>query len=370
MLAPLLLALACTSTPPPDGRGGDTPTTPRSTGDTGPTTDTTSQSTPTADTSSTATTGTTGFTAETGGTATTGSTGATADTAPPPFDCATVPEYAGPEVMLTAPRGYNDVVFDLDGAMIGSNETALIRATDEVTASVWVPGIGRGYKMGLLPDGDVVFALSASEGGGVLRINAQGGQTLLGSGLLTHGMEVGPDGEVYAATNYTAGAAAIFKVPVDGSTPVLLVDASFAEPRDIAFSRDYSRLYWGTLNGGTIWAVSLDKNMNVVGYPEQVAQVPEGWHDTLEVNACGNLYVGSVFQSGIYRVKTDGTVQLYLDWSFNDYGHGLRWGVARGGWDEQSIYITHPYVGSLVSKVYVGVPGAHWPGEVIGEVTL
>jgi hypothetical protein len=192
----------------------------------------------------------------------------------------------------------------------------------------------------------------------------------VGWGRPPPGLAGGPDGEVYAATNYTAGAAGIFRVPVDGSSPELLVDASFDEPRDIAFSRDDSRLYFGTLNSGKVWAVSFDAAMNVVGYPEEVAQVPQAWHDTIEVDACGNLYVGSVFESAIYRVFTDGTVQLLVDWSFNDYGHGLEWGAARGGWDPLAIYVTHPYVGSLVSEIHLGVPGAKWPGEVLNGATL
>lgn len=360
---PLVLALLACTDPAPPVRQGPAPSTapapvPVPVPPSDPTIPTVGE--PTGDTG-TASTGTTGPT---------GATGPTADTALPPFDCSTVPDLPGPEVMLTAPRGYNDVVFDLDGLMVGSNETALIEASDATTSTVRVPGIGRGYKLDLLPDGDIVFALSASEGGGILRVDDQGGQTLLGSGLLTHGIAVGPDGQVYAATNYTAGAASIFRVPVDGSTPELLVDASMAEPRDIAFARDFSRLYWGTLNGGGIWAVDVDAAMNVVGVPQQVAQVPQGWHDTVEVDACGNLYVGSVFQSGIFRVKTDGTVQLLLDWSFNDYGHGLEWGAGRGGWDPFSLYISHPYVGSKVSEVPVGVPGARWPGEVIGGAVL
>ena len=198
-----------------------------------------------------------------------------------------------------------------------------------------------------------------------------GGQTLLASGLLTHGMAVGPNGYVWVATNYTAGATALFRIDPDTDDTELMIDLSFAPPRDIAFHPDGDRLYFGTLNGGTVWAVDVDPATSLLaGDPEQVARVPQGWHDTVEVDACGNLYIGSVFESGIYRVFTDGTVELLIDWNFTNYGHGLEWGNADGGWDDHAIYITHPYVGSRVTELHIGVPGPDWPGEVFSAGKL
>ncbi|MFT5457756.1 MAG: hypothetical protein ACI9K2_004259, partial [Myxococcota bacterium] len=41
-----------------------------------------------------------------------------------------------------------------------------------------------------------------------------------------------------------------------------------------------------------------------------------------------------------------------------------------GEWDDQTIYITHPYLGARVDSVELGVPGRSWRGEVIGGTTL
>lgn len=323
----------------------------------------------TADTAATTPTGHTGSPTGTP-TGTTGATGHTG-TVQLTYDCSNIPPVTSAEVLLDAPRGYNDVVFDLDGAMNGSNESSLIRATDGTTAAVWLPGIGQIYELDRLPGGDIVMARAAGTGGGVLRVTAKGGQTLLASGLLTHGLAVAPDGFIWVATNYTAGVEGLFRIDPDTVETELVLDASMAPPRDIAFHPDGDRLYWGTLDGGEIWAVDVDLTTGLpTGTPEQVARVPEGWHDTIEVDACGNLYVGSVFESAIYRVFTDGAVELLIDWDFNSYGHGLSWGDAAGGWDEQAIYIAHSYVGSRVTELHLGVPGAKWEGEALNAGRL
>jgi hypothetical protein len=98
--------------------------------------------------------------------------------------------------------------------------------------------------------------------------------------------------------------------------------------------------------------------------------MPTSWHDTVEVDACGNLYIGTFFGHQIYRVNTDLSITQILSWDFNNYGHGFEWGSTAGGWDEYSIYVTHPYVGTWVDQIELGVPGRQWTGEVIGRVTL
>ncbi|NCG19368.1 MAG: hypothetical protein GWP91_10205 [Rhodobacterales bacterium] len=308
----------------------------------------------------------------TGTTTTTATTGTTStDTGPlPQFDCATVPDTAGPAVPLDAPRGYNDIVFDSAGTLIGSDENVFWAATAPDTATIYAAGIGQVYKMGVLPGGDIVAARSAGDGGGVIRVDSSGGTIVLAPGLNGYGLAVGSDGNIYLATNYTSGAEAIIRIDPATGDGEMIVDTGPYPARAIAFNRDFSRLYFGTMNGGRVYGVDLDVNLDPVGDPGLIATVPDGWHDTVEVDACGQIYVGSVFSSSIFRINQDLSIIEILDWTFNTYGHGLEWGSAAGGWDEFSVYVTHPYVGSRVDAYELGVPGAHWVGDVIGGVTL
>ena len=290
----------------------------------------------------------------------------------PTFDCSAVPATVAiaDEVLLEAPRGYNDVVFDDDGALLGWDGDHLRKATDPYTFDIVAPNISMIYKMGYLPDGDVVGARSAGGGSGILRIDPSGGSEVLLPSTSAYGLAVGSDGQIYAATNYTVNGDAILRVDPATGYGSQWVDASMAPPRAIAFNRDFTRLYFGTVDDGHVMGVELDANLDPVGEPYLVATVPDSWHDTLEVDACGQIYVGSFFCSCIYRINTDGSIVRFLDWDTNSYGHGFKWGRAEGGWDEQSIYITHPYTDERITELFIGVPGADWTGEVVGGVTL
>jgi len=286
------------------------------------------------------------------------------------FDCATIPEFPAAAVNLNAPRGYNDIVFDTNGAMIGSDEDQFWSATDADTATIYATGIGLVYKMGMLPTGEVVAARSNGEGGGVILVDPNGGKTVHAPGLNGYGLAIGNDGMIYLGTNYTGGAEAIIRIdPVTGDA-TQIVDCSDFPARAIAFNRDYSRLYFGTLSGNGVYGVDMDANLDPVGLPQLIRNVPDAWHDTLEVDACGQIYVGSVFSSSIFRINMDMSVTEIIDWNFNSYGHGFEWGNGIGPWEEQTIYVTHPYIGSRVDAFDLGVPGAHWVGNPIGGVTL
>ena len=206
--------------------------------------------------------------------------------------------------------------------------------------------------------------------GRVIKVSPQGVTEPVAFNLNGYGLAIGNDGMIYVATNYTSVGDAIVRVDPDSGEVTEVVDASAYPPRALAFNRDFTVLYFGTSNGGYVYRVDLDVNLNAIADPELLTIVPTGWHDTVEVDACGNVYVGTVFGSSIYRINADLSIDTILDWSFNDYGHGFEWGDPAGGWDEQSIYISHPYIGSRVDVVPIGVPGAAWYGEVLNAHTL
>jgi len=296
----------------------------------------------------------------------TGSTGDTGDV--PTFDCATVPAKAAPAVQLTAPHGYNDVVFDPDGAMIGHDGNGLVKAIGPDTFEPFVPGLQTVYKMDQLPDGRTVAALAS---GGVTVVTADGSSSAVAPDVRGYGLAVGPDGLVYVASNYTSSVG-VGIVRIDADTGVVdpWLTLTDTPPRAIDFSRDGDVLYFGTLSGGGVFKVEVDANVDPIGDPQLLTMVPTGWHDTLEVDACGNVYVGSVFCSCIYRIDSALAVTTVMDWQTQQYGHGFEWGAPAGGWNELAAYVTHPYVGERVTEVVLGVPSRRWVGEVVGGSTL
>ena len=289
------------------------------------------------------------------------------DMDPGDFDCATIPDPLFDRTPLDAPSGYNDLVFDHAGAMIGSDGTSLIRATSPVDWDVYAVGIGMIYKMGYLPNGDIV-ATTANHT--IIKVDSNGLRTILVGDFDGYGLAVGSDGMVYAGTDYTSDAPEIIRVdPVSGEV-TQFVDAAQYAPRGLEFSYDFSKLYFGTTDDGRVYAVDLDENLDPNADPVPVVQLPVSWHDTLEGDACGNLYVGSFFGHQITRVDANLDITQILSWNFNNYGHGFEWGSAVGGWDEYSIYVMHPYNGTWVDEVQIGVPGRQWTGEAVGRSVL
>ena len=301
--------------------------------------------------------------AETGDTA-----GDTADTDAVVIDCNKLPPPQKP-TRLEAPSGYNDLVFDADGAMIGNDSHSLIRAASPTDSQVFSPNTGTIYKMGYLPNGDIVATASSRD---IITITPEGVSSVLVSGLNGYGLSVGSDGLVYVGTNYdTNDTSGIYRIDPTNGDMELYIDASDYAPRALEFSADYSRLYFGTLNGGKVMVVDLDDNLDPIGEPKKLVVVPEGWHDTLEVDACGNVYVGAFFSWSIYRISAiDHSIVTLVSWNFNNYGHGFEWGDPSGGWDEMAIYITHPYNGTWVDEHVIGVPSRTYQGEVMGARTL
>jgi hypothetical protein len=96
--------------------------------------------------------------------------------------------------------------------------------------------------------------------------------------------------------------------------------------------------------------------------------VGEGWHDGVAVDACGAMYVPEYWSSRMYRVTSDGSVNIFFDWGAIDdsaYGHGAVFGHGIGGWREDAIYAPMPYDGNKVQEVVVGVPSRSWGGTVV-----
>ena len=252
--------------------------------------------------------------------------------------------------------------------MIGWDGAVLRKATDPDTFEVYAPGIDMVYKLGVLPGGDIVATTADNM---VLRVQPDGVSYPIAWDIDGYGLAIGSDGMVYVGTNFVSGAGAgVVRIDPDAQTQEVIIELAAAPPRDIDFARDFSALYIGTQDDGHVMKLPLDANLDPTGPVELVATVDSTWHDTVEVDACGNVYVGGLFGTTYYRIAPDRTVTPYMTFVFDEWAHGFQWGDPNGGWDELSIYMAHPDIGDRVDEVTIGVPGRQWVGEVLGGGVL
>jgi sugar lactone lactonase YvrE len=141
-------------------------------------------------------------------------------------------------------------------------------------------------------------------------------------------------------------------------------------PRTLAFSRDFSKLFVGTIDSsGRIYTLDLDKDFMPDGDPQVFAEgAGNGWHDGLGIDVCGNVYAVDYASKSLYRASPDGSeVVKLVDWSENrkELAHGLAFGNGLGGWRVDAIYLPESENGKRVKEIVLGVPGNMWPGQVI-----
>ena len=285
--------------------------------------------------------------------ATTGGTGESG-TPIPVIDCAAVPDEPISVTELAAPRGYHDVAFDQDGWLIGSDNSSLIKVMTDGTWQVFVPNMGVVQGMDWLPNGDLAVARDSD--GSLVRVTPAGGSSVITTDVHAYGVIVGPDGTVYVA-NTVAGK--VQRVDPDTGAKTVLINEPGLTPRVVNFSPDFTKLYIGTLYGdGKVYVVDLDANLDPMGSPTVFARdVGTGdYHDSLGVDACGNLYISDYSTSDLYRITPDGESSRYHAFSHKTYGHGLEWGSGIGGWNGNAVYLPQPYDLNTVVEVDVGVP--------------
>lgn len=266
------------------------------------------------------------------------------------------------DTTLTNARGYHGLAFDAsDGTVIGTDGGSLVKSTYGGSRSVFVPGIGSLQQMDWLPDGDLVAASTA-----LLRINSAGGSDTLSAAVAgVYGVTVGPDGNVYVASS-----TGVYRVEADSGDATLLVSLTGGQyPHSLNFNLDSTAMYIGTIgSGGVVYSVALDAELNPADEPEVYATgVGLGYHDGLEVDSCGNLYVADYSTRGFYRVEPDGNVTAISASVSALYGHGAVWGNGVGGWRADAIYQPQPYNGNTVREIVIGFGSGDkvrtWNGE-------
>ncbi|MDP2314768.1 MAG: hypothetical protein Q8P41_17825 [Pseudomonadota bacterium] len=265
------------------------------------------------------------------------------------YRCDALPPEAMSETTFSDARAYHGIVFDDDGTLIGFDGSSLIKSTYTGTRSVLRPGVGYIQQMDRLPDGD--FVMGDSTNNRLLRVTSAGGSETLASDVgYVYGVTVGPDGMVYVTNGNVSRVD-----PATGVVTSYLTAGSGWSAHVVNFNLDSTVMYIGTIGSGDVYAVDLDANLDPVGSPALYAsRVGSGWHDGLEVDTCGNLYVADYSTGGFYRVETDGTVSAAVGADSTLYGHGTMWGNGIGGWRDDAIYQPQPYNGNTVREVVIG----------------
>ena len=235
--------------------------------------------------------------------------------------------------------------------------------------------------MVFLTSGELV--VSSAEDGGLWKLTEEGGRELLVGDLFAYGVVLGPDSMVY-----TAGWRGVSRVdPSDGTIETLgSVEMTLgSEPHAIGFGLENERFYAGIISfaeegegehPAPIFEWNVDGDVAFSTQPSVlVSALGLGWHDTMGVDACGNLYVADFRTTNLYRITPAGAVTRLIDWenpfSTEDgtsaYGHALLWGSGSDGWREDAIYMTMPYSDNQVQEIVVGIPGKDWVGNVINR---
>lgn len=305
------------------------------------------------------------------GDADTGDTGDTGDTSPyEVFDCATVPELPEPETIIEGAFASKGLAFDAEGHIVGTDGTSLVKATYEGEWNVWIPGERDVEGLAYLPGGDLISTYGYGAGE-IKRYSPEGGQTTLVGGLANYSVVIAPNDMIYAAG--WNGAYVVH--PDTGEYTRLFSDGApdfpnGVSPRTLAFSKDYDRLFIGTIdNQGRIYVVDLDEDYMPVGIPEVFAEgLGRGWHDGLGIDICGNVYAVDYDSSSLYRASADGSqVTMLVSWSENrrEVAHGLIFGTGEHGWRIDALYLPESENGNQVKEIVVGVPGKLWGGEVL-----
>jgi len=272
------------------------------------------------------------------------------------IDCATAPTSPLSETVLPGARGYHGLAFDEFGHIVGSDGNSLIRCDYQGTWSVYVPGVGSCEQMAYMPDGDLAFVNINMNI--VMRANPAGATSYLAPANAAYGLIVGPDEMLYSA-----GGVSVRRIDPATGDSAIVTSINGGEAHTVGFDRDGDRMFIGTVGGGNLYVVDLDENLDAVGPPQVFANFG-GWHDGVGMDACGYLFVVDYSTSAMYRISPEGIPQVFVQWGYNGYGHGLVWGSGVGGWRTDALYVPLPYNANQVKEVVIGTPSAAFGGTV------
>ena len=160
---------------------------------------------------------------------------------PPAFDCPDDPFIPTEVRRLPGARGYHGLAFDDEGYLYGSDGDSIVRADVEGNVSVWLPNVGTVEQFDRLDNGDLIIGYS----GGIRRVTPEGSSRRLAPDLRIYGVEVAPDGYVYAAGND-----GVWRInPDTGAYDTILPGRNDFLPHTVTFNQDYTQIFVGVVTG-------------------------------------------------------------------------------------------------------------------------
>jgi streptogramin lyase len=278
--------------------------------------------------------------------------GGNPDAAPVQVDCNSIPQGPFNLRALTGPIASEDLAFDGEGNVVGSDDQTIYKSAYNGAPQVFVPSFN--FRAGLRYSSDGDLLVNDDTTGSLVRVDAQGVKHTVLSGLAyPNGMTADRKGYVYV-TEQAAGRVRRIH-PTTGEFQVIS-EGEISEPNGLTFNEDYTALYIAGFSGeGTVYELPMDANGNPGTIRTFATGIGTGYLDGMAVDACGNVYIADFGASHIYRIAPDGGERrVIIDGGFT-YLPNMQWGSGIGGWDADKLYLpdgdTH-----TVYEVDLGVP--------------
>ena len=271
-------------------------------------------------------------------------------------DCANLP--TGPFKLnkLSGPMASEDLAFDADGNVVGSNDKAIFKSKYGSSPQVFVPNINFRAGLRYLPSGDLMVNKDTT--GQLIRITPDGTQNVVLSNLAyPNGMAIDQEGFAWV-TEHDANR--VLKVDPYANKSTVISQGTIKNPNGICFNADYSKVFVAGFSGvGTIYMFPILPDGSVGKVVEWAKNVGTGWLDGIGIDVCGNLYIADYYATKIYRFLPDGSsYKTVVDGSGggNIYLPNMQWGSGIGGWALDKLYLPDGW-NKGVFEVNVSVPG-------------